>query len=244
MRPGLERPFPRGAAQAAISFENRKRRDRVGGMEIDQRAERFGALPERIERRMIEGLPMGVAVDHGAAELEIAHAAFQFVRRRLGVLHGQMSEARIAFRPLLDLARQEVVGDASVANGRPGVVLGLHAGTCQSKNRAVDVGPIHGVDAHLAKIRKTRERLIAFGLRQIGGRRIPVLDKFGAEEMLFERNLLDHSDSGAASFFWRLMYCMLAVRYTTSVASLAAGSAEEIARDQENSRRETRGEPQ
>ena len=48
-------------------------------MNVDRRTERLGALPKRMERRVIEVLAEGVAVDHGAAELEVAHAALQFV---------------------------------------------------------------------------------------------------------------------------------------------------------------------
>src|SRR3979409_948012 len=110
--------------------------------------------------------------------------------------------------------------------------------------RGIDAGAVLGCEPQLAEIGQPRHHLTQnFGI-DAADRGLPVILEAGAQEMLFERNLLDHSDSGAASFFWRFMYCMLAVPYSTSVASLAAGSAEEIARDQENSRRETRGEPQ
>ena len=78
-------------------------------MEIDHRAKRVGALPERIERSVIEILTVGVAVDHRAAEFEIADATFSSSAARLGVLHRQMGEAGIAVRAFFDFAREKVV---------------------------------------------------------------------------------------------------------------------------------------
>ena len=78
-------------------------------MQIDHRAERVGTLPKRIERRVVEILPVGVAIDHGAAELQFADAAFQLIGRRLGVLHREVSEAGIAIGALVDFAREKVV---------------------------------------------------------------------------------------------------------------------------------------
>src|SRR5437588_5748403 len=107
VRSGLESPFPGGAPQALVAFKDRGGSHRVGRMQIDQRAKRFGALPERIERRIIEILTIGMAVDHGAAEFELAHATLKFVGRRARVLHGKMRKARIAVRPLFDLLRKK-----------------------------------------------------------------------------------------------------------------------------------------
>src|SRR5262249_50560802 len=49
VRAGLECPFPGRAAQPLVAFEHRRRRHRIGRMQIDQRAERLGVLPERRE---------------------------------------------------------------------------------------------------------------------------------------------------------------------------------------------------
>ena len=59
---------------------------------------------------MIEILAVGVAVDHGAGEFQVAHAALEFVGRGLCVLHRKMREAEIAVRRLLHLGRQKIVG--------------------------------------------------------------------------------------------------------------------------------------
>ncbi len=79
-------------------------------MQIERHAKRFGALPQRISVGMIEILAVGVAVDHGAGEFQIAHAALEFVGRGLCVLHRKMREAEIAVRRLLHLGREKVVG--------------------------------------------------------------------------------------------------------------------------------------
>src|SRR5438128_5511327 len=43
---GLERPLPHRALQQPVAGQDGMGRDRVGGMKIDQRAERLRALPE------------------------------------------------------------------------------------------------------------------------------------------------------------------------------------------------------
>ena len=100
-------------------------------MQIDHRAQRFGALPERIERRVIEILAIGVAVDHGAAEFEVVHAALQLVRGGERILHREVREAGILIGPLLNLARQEIIALARLADGGRGIALDLHAGAGQ-----------------------------------------------------------------------------------------------------------------
>ena len=42
-------------------------------MDVDRRLEGLGPFPERLQRGMIEVLTVGVTVDHGAAELQLAH---------------------------------------------------------------------------------------------------------------------------------------------------------------------------
>src|SRR6266700_4691143 len=176
-----------------MSLQHRKRRDRIGGMQIDQRTQCLGAFPEWMERRMIKVLSVGVAVDHGAAALQLAHGALQLVRGGNSVLHGQMREARIAIGPLLHFTREKVVGGTRVANGRGGVALGLHARPRQCENRAGNAGPVHREEAGLGEVGEARERLLALRRREVRGRRVPVIDEARAEEMLFQSDLLGHS---------------------------------------------------
>src|SRR5690606_32674667 len=53
---------------------------------------------------------VGVAIDHDAGKVEFAHAAFELVRRRPRILHGDMAEAAITVRPFRDLGGEEVIG--------------------------------------------------------------------------------------------------------------------------------------
>src|SRR5262249_23639320 len=62
--------------------------------------------------------------------------------------------------------------------------------------------------------------------------------------MLFKRDFLDHSVSAAASFCWDGLYCMLRLAAPTRRPAIGIGSVEETVGDQENSRREVRGESQ
>src|SRR5262249_57162186 len=73
MRAGLERPFPGRPPQPLVAVQYRSRRDGVGRMQIDECVQSLRALPERIERAIIQISAIGVAVDHGAAKFELAH---------------------------------------------------------------------------------------------------------------------------------------------------------------------------
>jgi len=203
VRAGLESPFPGGAAQAAVSFQHRKRCNRIGGVQVDQRSQGLGALPERRERGMIEILPVGVAVDHRPAEFQVVHAAQQLVSGGQRVLHGQMREARIAIGPLLDFAREEVVGGPRIANGLCGVALSLHARPRQTEHRAYDAGLVHGGKAGLAEIGQARERLLALRRGEVCGGRIPIVHEAWTHEVFFERDFLDHSASASQSAHFR-----------------------------------------
>ena len=54
---------------------------------------------------MVEILAVGVAVDHGAAEFQLAHAALELVGGAARVLHRQMREAGIAVRAASAISR-------------------------------------------------------------------------------------------------------------------------------------------
>jgi len=110
---------------------------------------------------MIEILPVGVAIDHGAAEFQLAHAAFEFVRRGLGVLHRQMREAGITIGPFLDLPRQEIIGHMCIADGGRAVALGLYAGPGDGEYRARDAGGVHRGQPGLAEVSEPRQRPLA-----------------------------------------------------------------------------------
>jgi hypothetical protein len=161
-------------------------------MQIDRRAERVGALPERIELGGIEILSMCVAVDHGAAEFQFAHTAFELVGCRFRVLHGQVSEAGIAIGPPLNFTRKKVVRLAHLARGGGGIPLDLHARARDRQDRSRDAGAIHALQAQLAKIGQIAEEVLATLGRDFAHRRAPVVDKAGREEVFFKRDLLDH----------------------------------------------------
>src|SRR5262245_20807526 len=140
-----------------------------------------------------------MAVDHGAAELELAHAAFEFVRGGGRVLHGKMREAGIAVWALLDLTGEEIIGRARLVACRLDVAFGLHAWPRQRQHAAFDAGAIHGVEPHLTEVGQTREKLLSFVCREVYDGRRPIVLEAGAEEVFFNRDLLDHAIPGCSS---------------------------------------------
>src|SRR6516165_7919149 len=187
MRAGFEGPLPGRAPQSLVAVQNRRRADRIDGMQVNEHAERLSALPERMERRVVEILSVGMAIDHRTGEFELAYAAFEFVG-----------------------------GGVRAANGERGIALRLHAGTRQPNHRAANAGLIHRGEPQVAEIGQPRQRLIpAFG-RQVDDGWIPVLNEIGTEEMLLKGNLFDHAFSSGrpvehASF--RSLYLIMDIRY-------------------------------
>ena len=108
---------------------------------------------------MIEILPVGVAVDHGAAELELAHAALELVRGGVGTLHGEMREAMVAVRPLGDLGGEKVVRFLRLAAGGLDVALGLGSGAGDGQHCLRDPTALHGREPLLAELGQPRGHL-------------------------------------------------------------------------------------
>ena len=73
VRAGLECPFPRRPPQSLVAVQHGRRRDGIGRVQIDERVERLCSFPERIQGWIVKVLPVGMAVDHRAAEFELAH---------------------------------------------------------------------------------------------------------------------------------------------------------------------------
>src|SRR5262249_39926954 len=80
MRAGLKGPFPRRPPQSLVAVQHGRRREGIGGVEIDERLERLRALPERVEGWVVQVFPVSMAIDHSAAEFQLAHRAFELVR--------------------------------------------------------------------------------------------------------------------------------------------------------------------
>ena len=138
-------------------------------------------------------MAVGVAVDHRAAEFEVAYAALQLVRRAAGVLHGKMREAVIAVRPLGDFAGQKIVGLARAALRHRRVALALHSRPGDRKNGAGNARAIHRPEPRLAEIGEAGQDATRYLRVNVADRRPPVFFVTGCQEMLFKRNLADHA---------------------------------------------------
>ena len=159
-------------------------------MQVDRGIQCLGPLPKRVECAVVEILPVGVPVDHGAAKLKLARATFELVGRGAGILHRQMREARIVVGAFDDFARQKVVRFACPATRGLHVRLGLDSGPGYGQHATVDAGGIHGAQAHLTEIGQAFEKSFTALRRQVDDRRRPILLEPGSEEMLFDSDLL------------------------------------------------------
>jgi len=64
----------------------------------EQGAQLLGGLPEGQQFGRVKGQAMNRIIEHGAFEAEVRDTAFEFVDRRVQVLHGQGAEPRRAVR--------------------------------------------------------------------------------------------------------------------------------------------------
>ena len=162
-------------------------------MDVDDSAKRLRTLPERIEGGVVEIKPVSVAVDHGTAELEITHGALEFVGSGFRILYRNVSEARIAVRPLVDLFGEEIVGLARQPRRDRGIAHRLHAGPGDRQHGLFDTGLIHGFQALIAEVDELPVKLLGQRRRHVRHGRTPDVDQARREEMLLQRDLLDHA---------------------------------------------------
>src|SRR5262249_27696608 len=136
MRAGFEGPFPGRAPQSLVAVQNRRRADRIDGVQVNERAERFSTLPERMERGVVEILSVGMAIDHRPGECEPAYAVFERGGGGVRIRQGKGGKPGIARGRVLNWARKKIVGGARAAKGERGTAPRLHAGTRQPNHRA------------------------------------------------------------------------------------------------------------
>ena len=125
---GLHAPAPGGPGQLLVGAVGRVLLGGIGGMQIDGNLQFLGLCPERIKLPLVEIGAHGMAVDHGAFEAEVAHAALEFARRALGVLQGDMGETQIAVGTGAGHVSQKIIGLGGLRRGAGRVGLHLHAG--------------------------------------------------------------------------------------------------------------------
>src|SRR5262245_25940772 len=152
MRAGLKGPYPRRPPQSLVAVQHGRRREGIGGVQIDERLERLRALPERVEGWVVQVFPVSMAIDHSAAEFQLAHRAFELVRGGDGVLHGQMRKARIAPRPLCDFTCDEIVRRPRLVACGLGVTFGLYAGAGDREHAPFVPGTIHRREPYLTEV--------------------------------------------------------------------------------------------
>jgi len=120
-----------------------------------------------------------------------------------------MSEAAIAFRPLRNLLRQEIVGLPRLARRGRDVLLRLHARPSQRQDAALDTGSIHGRKPHLAEVGQAAVEVLPSLRRQVDYGRGPILLEAGAQAVLLDGNLFDHALHPPPELFLIGLFCSL-----------------------------------
>src|SRR5215467_9448935 len=111
----------------------------------------------------------------------------------------QRSSSSAAARALFDFTGEEIIGRAGVLARRLDVAFGLHARPGQRQHAAFDAGAIHGIEPHLTEVGQTREKLLSLVRREVYDGWRPIVLEAGAEEVFFNRDLLDHAIPGCSS---------------------------------------------
>ena len=142
---------------------------------------------------MVEILSVGMAVDHGAAEFQLAHAALELVGGTARILHRQMSEAGIAVRAFLNFAREKIVRLPRDARCGCDVALDLNARAGDGQHGARDDGLVHRLQALLAEVGQARQQIGGVLRVDIADRRAPIGLVSGSQKMLLQRNFLHHA---------------------------------------------------
>jgi len=109
VRAGVGRPGPDGPVELGPAAEHRRMVGQLAGMQVDRNIQLLDPLPEGYEPFVIQIVAVCLAVDERTLELQVLHGALQFVGGSGGILQRHGSEACVALRPLLHLARQRVV---------------------------------------------------------------------------------------------------------------------------------------
>jgi hypothetical protein len=134
-----------------------------------------------------------VAVDHDPGKFQLAHAALELVSRGSRILHREVAEAGIAVGALLDLPGKKIVRLARLAARGRDIAFGLHAGASEREHCACDPGLIHHLQALLGEILQPRHQRAIDGRVDVADRGEPVVLETGAQEVLFERDLANHT---------------------------------------------------
>src|SRR5262245_5213668 len=193
MAAGVDRKTPRRSLQL---FVRRKVsldcvRVRHRRMQVDRNAELLRGLKDHPEFLVVEERALGVAMDHGALEPELGHAAFELLRCGPRVGRRQCREPGEPIRVLGNRRGENVV---SVARhwDRDVRCKALRTGLTKRKYLYVDAGRIHVAQPLLAEIADLLGDIVADmlaaardpELAEVGGGR--VLAQQRRDEMLFD----------------------------------------------------------
>lgn len=159
-------------------------------MNVDRGVQLLGALPESVVSGVIQIHAIGLAVDHGAAEAELADAAGKLRGCFRGLLQREVSKPAKSFRVQLNFLGKEVIGLPRETDSRSRILFDLDAGSGQGEDRVRNLILIHRRKAAFSEIRECADGLA----KQVGAdvhRRAPeIFDELRSHEVLLERDLL------------------------------------------------------
>ena len=187
--PGRPKQPLRAFIDAGIGFE------RIARVQIERHVELLHHRPERpVLRQVVVDDGVGIAdlreaVDQHALEAEVAHAAVKLADRQIGILHRQGGEALEAAGPLLDLAREIVVGFAGHVIRARRVGDRLHHRRVEREQHHLDAVLVHQPQPVVVQIEQPRLQLAPDAVRKEAAR---IVQRLGNCEMLFKPDLAPH----------------------------------------------------
>ena len=195
---GFDRETPGRGHQPAMALVVARRGGNLHpGMEIEGHVEFRDGGPEAavfgdvVVDRAVRLVLLGEAVDHRALEAEVAHAAGEFRRGRIGVLHRQRREAGIAVRKFRRRLGDPVVGLAGDRDRFIGIEDALDRRRVERQQRELDAAALHRLDALLADIQQFPGEFVP--APGFSGEMPRPAEGFLDRHMLFERDLSLHS---------------------------------------------------
>ena len=127
---------------------------RVVGVDVNRCPQIGCTFPQGRIAVIVEIAAIGLPVDHCAGHIQVSHAAFELVRRFVGVLNGEMGQAAISGRVPGHFFGQKIIAFARETHRRIRHLFRLNTRSRQGQNRLLDPDIVHAPEPMLTQILK------------------------------------------------------------------------------------------